>query len=251
MPTVSVFVAPSVSSENESPVDHLTELHNPDSPTGRKLSHQPKSEHHHDIFDSHAAMTLFQAMEAGAGCVYIVVTVLWGVWYISVLSPSLSNDMWWPDFNATGTQTFLGDIANVQLGPLAVSASASLDLFGNAATWIKDYSGPSTQLALSPIYPRQLLLESTTNLEDVILGIHTTSFRFNMRTLIQYCWVDFDQRFELAHTALRQDRCALNNANNAATYLETLLRNIKWADLEIEYGAGGGVFDKAIATGVR
>ncbi|RHY79706.1 hypothetical protein DYB31_007179, partial [Aphanomyces astaci] len=251
MPTVSVFVAPSVSSENESPVDHLAELHDPDSPTGRKLSHQPKSEHHHDIFDSHAAMTLFQAMEAGAGCIYIVVTVLWGVWYISVLSPSLSNDMWWPDFNATGTQTFLGDIANVQLGPLAVSASASLDLFGNAATWIKDYSGPSTQLALSPIYPRQLLLESTTNLEDVILGIHATSFRFNMRTLIQYCWVDFDQRFELAHTALRQDRCALNNANNAATYLETLLRNIKWADLEIEYGAGGGVFDKAIATGVR
>ncbi|KAG9398703.1 hypothetical protein AC1031_014488 [Aphanomyces cochlioides] len=40
-----------------------------------------------------------------------------------------------------------------------------------------------------------------------------------------YCWVDFHRRWELAHTAKRQERCLARDSQNAAVYLEALLRN--------------------------
>ncbi|KAF0706051.1 Aste57867_6838 [Aphanomyces stellatus] len=156
--------------------------------------------------------------------------------------------MWWPDFNASGTQTFLGDVVNLRLA--WASSSMTFDLFSSGNGWVKDYSSASAAMALSYVYPRVLLMQSTSNLEDVIRGIHATTLALNMRMLTQYCWADFDKRFELAHTEYRQQRCLDQDADNAAVHLESLLRNVVWSDMVSTYGSTDGIFDVAIGAGV-
>ncbi|KAF0734813.1 hypothetical protein Ae201684P_005477 [Aphanomyces euteiches] len=52
-----------------------------------------------------------------------------------------------------------------------------------------------------------------------------------MHTVVPYFWVDFDRRFEIAHTAQRHLRCAVHRKEKAAVDLETLLRNVNSKDL--------------------
>ncbi|KAF0700342.1 Aste57867_9155 [Aphanomyces stellatus] len=61
-------------------------------------------------------------------------------------------------------------------------------------------------MLLSPVYPRMVLQASTADLEDVIQTLHTSKVNSQLPT--QYCYVDYDERFELAHTRTRQRRCA-------------------------------------------
>ncbi|KAF0712590.1 Aste57867_4777 [Aphanomyces stellatus] len=204
---------------------------------------------HKTFLSSDVPMTRREAVEAAAGVLYVIGSVAWGVWYLLNLFPSVANDMWWPNFNATGPQTFLGDMCNLVL---AVSdATTDLNMFSKSNGWIKDYSKATTVMQLSPVYPRMLVMQSTTNLEDAIRGIHATSLTLNMRMVTQYCWADFDKQFQLAHTALRQARCNANDADNAAVHLESLLRNVAWVDMVNTYGGPGGVFDVVVGMGVR
>ncbi|CAK4122178.1 unnamed protein product, partial [Aphanomyces euteiches] len=68
-------------------------------------------------------------------------------------------------------------------------------------------------------------------LDVAITTIRANSLYENIFTISGHCWVDFDRRFEMAHTAKRQLRCALRQNDNAAVYLEALLRNVITVDL--------------------
>ncbi|KAF0698832.1 hypothetical protein As57867_010516, partial [Aphanomyces stellatus] len=225
---------------SESPLNHVEANVEPN--MCPKNASKPVAEH----VRTHT--TKLHSIEVCAGLVYVVVSVAWGFWYLDVLFPSLTNDMWWPDFNASGTQTFLGDVVNLRLA--WASSSMTFDLFSSGNGWVKDYSSASAAMALSYVYPRVLLMQSTSNLEDVIRGIHATTLALNMRMLTQYCWADFDKRFELAHTEYRQQRCLDQDADNAAVHLESLLRNVVWSDMVSTYGSTDGIFDVAIGAGV-
>ncbi|RHY01509.1 hypothetical protein DYB25_013575 [Aphanomyces astaci] len=50
--------------------------------------------------------------------------------------------------------------------------------------------------------------------------------------------VDLEKRFEMANTAARQVRYSATDSDNAAVYLETILRNARWSDIVHEYGDG-------------
>ncbi|OQR80833.1 hypothetical protein THRCLA_23438 [Thraustotheca clavata] len=64
----------------------------------------------------------------------------------------------------------------------------------------------------------------------------------------QYCWVDFNKTFAIAHTSARQARCAASYSINGAVYLESLLRNTNWTQFEISWG---NYFDIAVLSALR
>ncbi|RHY82023.1 hypothetical protein DYB35_005836 [Aphanomyces astaci] len=194
-------------------------------------------------------MSRLEALESVAGFVYLVFTVVWGGMYVIMLEPSLANDMWWPHFNSTGPQTYLGDLCSRHLAN--APNHVAFDLFSKHNAILKDYSPAATTMELSAVYPRMLMMQSTTDLPDVIAGMHLTSLTNNVRMYTQYCWADFDKRFELAHTALRQARCLKNDWDNAAVHLEAMLRNVEWSAMVNTFGGIDGVFDVVIASGVR
>ncbi|CAK4104350.1 unnamed protein product [Aphanomyces euteiches] len=99
-----------------------------------------------------------------------------------------------------------------------------------AAVLRKNYSGSKTSIDLRPVITRRLLL-SPIPLDVAVKTIRANTLYENIYTVVPYCWVDLKRRFEIAHTVQRQRRCESNKQENAAVYLETLLRNVETKDL--------------------
>lgn len=63
----------------------------------------------------------------------------------------------------------------------------------------------------------------------------------------QYCWVDFEQIFECAHTVVaRRVRCAARFTPNGAMYIEAVLRNQIWTEFVRQDGRSDGGFGHSI-----
>ncbi|RHY01099.1 hypothetical protein DYB36_002392 [Aphanomyces astaci] len=66
------------------------------------------------------------------------------------------------------------------------------------------------------------------HLEDVVQGLHANELNTGLPT--HYCWVDFwvdfDQHFQMARTAVCLARCAASYKTYAAVHLEAILRNV-------------------------
>ncbi|KAF0704695.1 hypothetical protein As57867_007259, partial [Aphanomyces stellatus] len=137
------------------------------------------------------------------------------------------NDFWWPHFNTTGVQTFLGDLYNAKL---VTGANGSLDLFAPGAVVVKEYAQGTAFVSMRPATARALLLNRLQPVQAIRL-IRSISFFDNMRTLPPPCWFDFNRMYEMAHTARHQSVCNQRRVANAAFYLEVLLRNVQLNDL--------------------
>ncbi|KAG9397889.1 hypothetical protein AC1031_016479 [Aphanomyces cochlioides] len=157
-----------------------------------------------------------------AGYLYLLGSLFCNIMYLTILSDSVNNDFWWRQFNTTGGQTFLSDLI---VSRLILGQSGAFSLFNESATVAKDYSQANVNVDLRPTAARRLML-APFSLETAIKTIRKNSLYENIHTIIAYCWVDFGRQFELAHTAQRQHRCANNKVDNAAVYLDSLLRNI-------------------------
>ncbi|KAH9108914.1 hypothetical protein LEN26_001320 [Aphanomyces euteiches] len=156
---------------------------------------------------------------------YLLFTTGCGIAYVTLLAEYTTNDHWWRGLNTTGGQTFLADVFNTKL------TSYQFGEFDLAAEFIsKDYSTPATFIDVRPTEARRLML-APIPLDVAITTIRANSLYENIFTISGHCWVDFDRRFEMAHTAKRQLRCALRQNDNAAVYLEALLRNVITVDL--------------------
>ncbi|RHY34826.1 hypothetical protein DYB32_000622 [Aphanomyces invadans] len=202
---------------------------------------------HHSAVVLNDDMTWTQGVESMLGFVYVIVSIAASAVYLDVLSPSLTNDLWWPDFNASGYQAFLGDMVNFHLALSVLPLDVLLLAPGFART--RSYANDSTVQALPPAYARLRVLEDTNNLEDVIYGLHANEINPHLNA--QYCWVDFDRRFAIAHTAARQRRCAAAFMDNAAVYLESVLRNAVWGEWDKMFGGSDGEFTLSLAASLQ
>ncbi|OQS02140.1 acyl-CoA dehydrogenase [Thraustotheca clavata] len=129
---------------------------------------------------------------------YLLWKVICSAIYLWVIAPTMQSDFSWAGFNVSAHQT---------------------------ATIPKRYSAPDTKINMSPAYSRQLLLNKLSPLSILpMLQLYTWSKA--MFILTQYCWVELNQTFELAHTSKRQERCKLRQSSNAAMYLEAVLLNV-------------------------
>ncbi|EQC27343.1 hypothetical protein SDRG_14867 [Saprolegnia diclina VS20] len=166
------------------------------------------------------------------------------LWFLDIVGPGLANDLFWPAFDPTSAQTYLIDVFNRHL---SVSSTSEIDLFDPSETILKTYGLPSTTAFTKPTYPRMRTLVEYTSVADAIIGFQSVDpgYVFNLMTL--YCWADFEKRWEVAHTAARQARCAATMADNGAVYLEPFLRNIEWDAWDAVYGAS---FAQAVADAI-
>ncbi|RHY21837.1 hypothetical protein DYB36_013367, partial [Aphanomyces astaci] len=150
------------------------------------------------------------------------------------------NDMWCANYSTTHHQALIIDIFNSWLPTLA---SGPMDLLSPRAAVAKHYAGLASTTDIYLAYPRRLVL---TELKHAVENLRTMTTQDAMWIGTQYCWVDLTQRFEVAHTQNRQDRCENLHKANGAVYMETVLRNIAWSDLRGYYGQSDGIFGMVV-----
>ncbi|CAK4616567.1 unnamed protein product, partial [Aphanomyces euteiches] len=92
---------------------------------------------------SNESMTPRETTEVVSGLVYLVFTLILSFYYLTMLSPSMSNDLWWSKFNASGIQSHLIDVVNAQLN---IGVNGSIDLTSNTYGIQKDYSQSYTPI---------------------------------------------------------------------------------------------------------
>ncbi|KAF0698923.1 Aste57867_10487 [Aphanomyces stellatus] len=154
---------------------------------------------------------------------YLVFTLSASIWYIETLYPMLNNDVYWPYYNANTHEVFLIDLINTKL---LTTRNGPADLLSLDA--VKTYTSGHAQPTFEPNYARRVLFTEMNTLEKAVLALRASPPSTTNHIVAQFCWVDFDRRWEVAHTDARQARCLARYKNNAANYQETLFRNIDW-----------------------
>ncbi|KAH9109197.1 hypothetical protein AeMF1_015701, partial [Aphanomyces euteiches] len=193
---------------------------------------------------SNESMTSREKAEVISGLVYLVFTLILSFYYLTILSPCLSNDLWWSNFNASGIQSYLIDVVNAQLN---LGVNGSIDLTSNTYGIQKDYSQSYTPIELSIAYPRLLLDTMSNDLATFVSALRQVDGPDAI--ISQFCWVDFNRTWEVAHTVGRQKRCKDRYANNGAVYFEPVVRLVDWnAWIVTKYG---GYFNTTIGDALN
>ncbi|KDO22050.1 hypothetical protein SPRG_12037 [Saprolegnia parasitica CBS 223.65] len=170
------------------------------------------------------------------GLTYMVTSIFGSISYIAVSETDLANDIWWAHFNITGAHVFLANWFNGQLYmgaelPSFSLASHNLSQLGSFA------SSTSVFVLSADNFGSNLQHTQLNTLPAVIAGLRTTDACIHAPWIFtQYCFLDFQQTWPMANSARRQERCA-TMTTNGAVYLESLLRNVAWADWQPCWGA--------------
>ncbi|KAF0689970.1 Aste57867_18614 [Aphanomyces stellatus] len=181
--------------------------------------------------DQHALVLL--------GCVYLGLSMVASIAYLAILKPHFANDLWWTQYAANRDQALVVDLFNAAL---ATHSHGSIDLFAPHAQLTKPYTTLVSTTNVYPAYARRVVLTELNSIDQAIVHLRALAVKQSLQLFTQYCWVDFNRSFEVAHTALRQTRCANRYAANGAVYLEAVLRNQDWDDFLFFYGGDGGYF---------
>ncbi|KAF0693726.1 hypothetical protein As57867_015283, partial [Aphanomyces stellatus] len=181
---------------------------------------------HSQQFNKHNSAILW----ASVGLGYAACSIVGSVSYLNVSQVNLANDMYWADFNMTGTAAFAVWLnSEIPLNATTKTISLTDDAINSPAPY-------NTSTATSHFPEIQARLRATDACS--IPWIST-----------QYCYVDFNQRWEIANTASRQIRCKSPSMTaNGAVYLESLLRNVQFVDFDQCWGKA---FEVAVARDLR
>ncbi|EQC29837.1 hypothetical protein SDRG_12384 [Saprolegnia diclina VS20] len=155
------------------------------------------------------------------GFLYLLCAVGLATGVLTIYGAYLENNLFWPSFLSSGMASAVTDLFNLELA--RTSSVASLDL----TSIVLPQRYPRTSaLHISASYAREVLLtERTDDLAAAIVSIRELAPAEVTFTMTQYCWVDLDKRWALAHTFRRQARCEARYGTNAAVHLEAFLRN--------------------------
>ncbi|KDO29551.1 hypothetical protein SPRG_05507 [Saprolegnia parasitica CBS 223.65] len=177
------------------------------------------------------------------GPLYFLGSVALSLLALSVMQPYLENDYLWPSFASSLVPTALVQAFNTQLSLMA--ANATFDLLDPSMTVLL----PSRDvLSVGPAYARRIVHEELTAPAHAIASLRSYDVAGLTYLMSGYCWADLRQRYSLAHTSLRETRCASHYAKNGAVYLEAVLRNVNFA---VWYDAFGSQFDMYIARPIQ
>ncbi|KAF0690115.1 Aste57867_18509 [Aphanomyces stellatus] len=178
------------------------------------------------------------------GCGYVVASMASSVYYLGTLEPASRNDMLWVDYTQNGTQALLVDLVN----QLLATGVESLDVLAPRACTNKTYVESAATTHVFPAYARRLVLADLTSLATAVPNLRSLAGAASMNMPTQYCYVDLNRTFEVAHTEARQVRCAAQYRDNGAVYMETVLRNQVWDEFMHNFGGDGGLFTIVIET---
>ncbi|KAF0711885.1 hypothetical protein As57867_004988, partial [Aphanomyces stellatus] len=148
-----------------------------------------------------------------SGVVYALVALLGSVSYLQVSQVNLANDLFWASFNITGAHAFVANWLNRQLVLSAPNATLQL-----SANWVNlDGTFDSTSASVASAANFGALVQHTdlNTVDTAIAGLRSTDGCNAPWIFSQYCFVDFERRWELANSDLRQSRCKAMTANGA------------------------------------
>ncbi|OQR97372.1 hypothetical protein THRCLA_21943 [Thraustotheca clavata] len=174
------------------------------------------------------------------GWVYVMCSITISGYAIGLCAAYMENGLFWPLFSAENTFEALSNIMNQKL---SVSFDSNFTLLDPArSVWQPSHFG------VSPAYPRLILYQELTTLSDAINGLRRLKPAQVSFMITPYCWVDMQQRWVIAHTSIRLQRCQQRDPDNAAVYLESVLRNI---DMDAWLAVSGGSFLTKIARTIQ
>ncbi|KAF0709218.1 hypothetical protein As57867_006031, partial [Aphanomyces stellatus] len=171
------------------------------------------------------------------GLAYMVGAVVSSILYVSVSAPSfLSNDMLWVDFGENGTQAFLCNWFNSALQTIGGSSSS----FQISSPIYGAYVSTSTNQTSNHIWSSTLyaaaIQDQVNDLSNVVASLRQMDGCQLPWIATAYCYADFNQRWAMAYSARRQQRCQDERANGAV-FLEAILRNADWPSLNACWGS--------------
>ncbi|KDO23030.1 hypothetical protein SPRG_11877 [Saprolegnia parasitica CBS 223.65] len=196
---------------------------------------------------SQAALSSRQRAVAVCGVVYVLLSLVGGVWYLRLLGPSFANDLWWAHYNISGHQAYLVDLVN-QL--LLTHDNGTVDPFAAAAVLPKTYLSPESSTHVFSSDIRAFTLGRLTSLEYAVPQLRDLGAYWALRMNTQHCWMDFNKTFQVAHTLGRQRRCERFYATNGAVFIEAMLRNQNIPDFLALWGVTGQRFNVAYYRGL-
>ncbi|KDO28637.1 hypothetical protein SPRG_06492, partial [Saprolegnia parasitica CBS 223.65] len=176
------------------------------------------------------------------GVCYIGASITSSLSYLKVSRVNLANDLFWASFNVTGHHAFFANWLNEQL-VLGKTSMPHLLLDEPSLVSTHSFAAPTAVVKSSASYGAYLQHEPLSELAAVIQGLRQTDGCNAPWIFVPYCYLDFDQRWQVANSAKRQIRCA-DMAHNGAVYLESVLRNI---DLGAFNACWGNAFQMGIA----
>ncbi|CAK4276642.1 unnamed protein product, partial [Aphanomyces euteiches] len=190
-------------------------------------------------------MSTYEIAECICGLLYLGLTLAMSLRYLQMLSPSMANDLWWSGFNTSGVQTYLIDVYNAQLNLLG-NQTQSIDVTDKQFGIGKDYSQFYTPIEITPAYPRLLFNVMAYDLAAFVVALRQVPGLEYISS--QFCWVDFNRSWEVAHTVMRQKRCNARYIDNGAVYLEPIVRLTDWNTWL--HGVYGGAFNSTIGDAI-
>ncbi|KAF0687552.1 Aste57867_20671 [Aphanomyces stellatus] len=179
------------------------------------------------------------------GMVYVVGSIIGCVSYLQVSRIGLSNDMFWATFNMTGAHTFLGSWLNTQLILGRNESNVAL----NAADINQDgpFDKPTGIVVAASNFGGLMQYAEMNTIKTTIQSLRFSDACSMPWIFTQYCFVDFNQTWEMANSAARQARCQ-NMTTNGAVFFESILRNIRFDEF---YTCWGQAFEVSVANELR
>ncbi|OQR92010.1 hypothetical protein THRCLA_08820 [Thraustotheca clavata] len=185
------------------------------------------------------------------GLIYLALTVVGSISYLQLSTVNLANDFWWASFNTSGMQTFVANwynhnlITTLHLPSVRLDDMAYGDLF--------NYNSNATTVVYSNMYPRLVQFEVGSDIALAIDGLRRMDACMVPWISTQFCWLDFDRKWEMANSLHRQLRCKQSYINNGAVHLEAILRNIDWVAFRFCWGTSFdiGITNYLIANGAQ
>ncbi|KAF0700378.1 Aste57867_9083 [Aphanomyces stellatus] len=194
------------------------------------------------VHPKHVVKDVFGVTLDILGLIYAAMTLVGSVSYLEVSQVNLANDLFWASFNMTGAHTFFATWLNQQLilGLTNSTLPLNTDSINLAGSF--DQATASVQAVVN--FGALMHHSELISLETAIVGLRATDSCSVPWIFTPYCFVDFEQRWEMANSAGRQMRCQ-TMVHNGAVFLESVMRNIDFAAF---YGCWGRAFDTAIGT---
>ncbi|KAG9402368.1 hypothetical protein AC1031_006982 [Aphanomyces cochlioides] len=161
----------------------------------------------------------------------VVISSLVGSYFYMFITTAqaMANDIYWADFNSTGTHAYLANVLNKNL---MLNRSQSITLDDAALADIQsDYSSMDNSILFSDSSARRVMSDEMTALPIAIANLRRMDPCKMPWMFTQYCWVDFGKEWEMANSKRRQERCRVDT-DNGAVYLNSVLRNTRsWSEL--------------------
>ncbi|OQR91699.1 N-acetylglucosamine-1-phosphotransferase subunits alpha/beta, partial [Thraustotheca clavata] len=189
--------------------------------------------------DIAAAKPRFRSLKELCGIVYMLMSVLLGVYNLVLLYPYLDNNYIWYGYSSANVFPALMSIYNMKLN--VFTNDSTFNLLDSSSITLND------KIGCSSAYPRLIMYQELTTLESAVIGLRNIALPSIAYMVTQYCWVDFERRWAMAHTVQRQERCLKKYTSNSAVYMETIFRNIDFTEW---VNSTQGLFYIRIAAGL-